>query len=130
MFKKMDYEEPNMSNVQEARVRRTMPKALREHVWITWCGEKFKHKCYVKWCETVLTPFSFEVGHNVPVSHGGSDKIDNLRPICSKCNKSMSNMYTVEEFSKLSTRSFNYLDTFRFKNESETDAHLSSKGSL
>jgi 5-methylcytosine-specific restriction endonuclease McrA len=111
-----------MSDVSRGYVRKKIPQSLRESVWVTWCGEKFKHKCYVRWCETVLTPFSFEVGHNVPVSCGGCDSIDNLMPICSKCNKSMSNVYTIEEYSKLSTRSFSYLDTFKYESGT-TDYH-------
>ena len=79
-----------------------IPAALREQVWIHHCKEKFHHKCLVSWCSTIMTPFNFEVGHNIPASKGGSTDLSNLRPICSKCNKSMGNIYTIDEFSKLS----------------------------
>ena len=79
-----------------------IPLALREQVWLLYCGERFKYKCLVAWCENILTPFSFEVGHNVPESKGGATQLSNLRPICSKCNKSMGDRYTIDEFSKLS----------------------------
>lgn len=94
--------------------RKKIPKALREHVWIVYCGEKFKHKCIVTWCENIITPFNFDVGHNVPVSKGGENNLNNLRPICSNCNKSMSDTYTIEEFSKLSSRTTNLWECFKF----------------
>ncbi len=77
-----------------------IPKALRNTVWINNCGEVFRSKCKVAWCTNVMTPFDFETGHNVPESKGGTTTLDNLRPICSQCNKSMGNRYTIDEFSK------------------------------
>lgn len=94
--------------------KQKIPKALREQVWISYCGKKFEFKCTVKWCETIMTPFTFEVGHNIPESKGGTIDINNLRPICSKCNKSMGDDYTIDEFSKLSSRSHNVFECFRF----------------
>jgi len=79
-----------------------IPKALREQVWLVYNGEKFLMKCYVHWCTNKITPFTFEVGHNQPESKNGATEISNLRPICSKCNKSMGDRYTIDEFSKLS----------------------------
>lgn len=94
--------------------RKKIPKALREQVWIACCQEKFRHKCLVKWCENVMTPFQFEVGHNIPVSKGGSDDLSNMRPICSNCNKSMGNTYSIDEFSQLSNRNTNMWECFKF----------------
>lgn len=79
-----------------------IPKAIREQTWIRYNGVKFTAKCYVAWCVNRITPFTFEVGHNIPSSKGGETVIDNLRPICSSCNRSMGNKYTIDEFSKLS----------------------------
>ena len=76
-----------------------IPLALKQNVWIKHVGSNFKGKCYVKWCNNTLTPFTFEAGHNIPYSKGGETSIDNLFPICSTCNKSMGNRYTIEEFS-------------------------------
>lgn len=80
----------------------TIPKALREQVWIAWVGRKFSNKCSVTWCENIISVFDFECGHNQPESKGGSTDINNLRPICGKCNKSMGDEYTIDEFSALS----------------------------
>ena len=37
----------------------------------------------------------FYVGHNKPESRGGTLSINNLKPICSRCNLSMSDNYTI-----------------------------------
>lgn len=81
-------------------IKKQIPKALKTAVWLTYVGRKFEAKCYVSWCKTVITPFSFETGHNVPESKGGQTSLGNLRPICSQCNKSMGNRFTIDEFSK------------------------------
>ncbi len=80
--------------------RKPIPKALREQIWIKDCGRVFDHKCYVKWCTNKITVYDYEVGHNIPHSKGGTDTLDNLFAICSRCNRSMSDNYTIEEFSK------------------------------
>ena len=92
-----------------------IPGALREQVWLLYCGDKlFRQKCWVDWCENIITPFRFEVGHNVPESKGGTLDIDNLRPVCSNCNKSMGNRYTIEEFGDISKRTSRLFECFRF----------------
>jgi 5-methylcytosine-specific restriction endonuclease McrA len=79
--------------------KKKIPIALKREVWIKAYGEVFKGKCSVKWCNTLLNPFIFEAGHNLPESKGGLTTIDNLLPICSSCNKSMGNRYTIDDFS-------------------------------
>jgi 5-methylcytosine-specific restriction endonuclease McrA len=45
-------------------------------------------KCYC--CGlTEITPFNFEAGHVLAESQGGIITLENLRPICSPCNRSM-----------------------------------------
>jgi 5-methylcytosine-specific restriction endonuclease McrA len=93
-----------------------IPKALREQVWISFCGDRnFKVKCAVTWCQNIITPFTFQCGHNVPESKGGQTDISNLRPICANCNMSMGDDYTIDEFSKLSRPSPHLWECFRFK---------------
>ena len=79
-----------------------IPRALREQVWITYAGRVFHCKCLVQWCQNTMTVFDFHVGHDIPESKGGTLDIGNLRPICSRCNLSMGNKYTVTEWTKLS----------------------------
>jgi 5-methylcytosine-specific restriction endonuclease McrA len=79
----------------------TIPKALREQVWIHYVGTKFQTKCLISWCANKISVFDFEVGHNIPESKGGTLEIGNLRPICARCNRSMSDNYTITEWDKL-----------------------------
>ena len=83
-------------------VKATIPLALRQQVWITYVGKTFETKCMVTWCTNRISAFEFDVGHNIPESKGGTLDISNLRPICHKCNISMSNTYTIDEWNKLS----------------------------
>ena len=76
-----------------------IPKALREQLWLKVCGKIFEYKCSVKWCTNVMTPFTFEAGHIIPESKGGATNLHNLLPLCSSCNKSMGNRYSINEFS-------------------------------
>lgn len=82
-------------------IRRNIPSALRQQVWIKYNGEIFNAKCKIQWCKNIITPFTFEAGHNIPYAKGGETTIENLQPICSSCNKSMSDKYTIDEFNKL-----------------------------
>lgn len=79
-----------------------IPKALREQVWLTHIGKKYESKCHISWCKNIITVFDFQSGHNIPESKGGATDISNLRPICSRCNSSMNDMYTIDEWEKLS----------------------------
>ena len=88
-----------MSNITPY-VKKAIPKALRQQVWIKNIGEKFSGRCVTSWCENKITVFNFETGHNIPESKGGRTDIDNLFPICSQCNKSMGNNYTISDWQK------------------------------
>lgn len=78
--------------------KKKIPKALREQVWTQYFGKSFEHICYVSWCKNKVTVFNYHVGHNIPESKGGTLAIDNLKPICSRCNLSMSDDYTIREW--------------------------------
>ena len=80
----------------------SIPKALREQVWIQTMGRVFEKKCYVHWCKNVINVFDFHVGHDKPESEGGTLEITNLKPICARCNLSMSDNYTIQEWCDLS----------------------------
>ena len=84
-----------------AKRKTTIPKALREQVWITHIGTEFEGKCCVTWCKNRITAFQFECGHNIPESKGGATHLTNLRPICSRCNTSMGNAYTIDEWNAM-----------------------------
>jgi 5-methylcytosine-specific restriction endonuclease McrA len=78
-----------------------IPLAIRQQVWLKYIGKKFDHKCNIIWCKNTITAFRFHVGHVIPKSKGGSMNIENLRPICSNCNLSMSNSYSIDEWNIL-----------------------------
>lgn len=48
-------------------------------------------------CRVCGSPKRLEVDHIIPVSRGGSDDIENLQPLCLKCNRSKS-AKTMDEF--------------------------------
>ena len=77
-----------------------IPRALREQVWLKTIGKRYESKCYIPWCNNIITVFDFHVGHNIPESKGGSLTIDNLEAICSRCNLSMGNRFTIKEWDK------------------------------
>ena len=81
--------------------KQSIPKALREQLWIRNCGKTFEHKCYVEWCENTITVFDFHVGHDKPESKGGNLTLDNLKPLCSRCNLSMGNKFTIKEWNTM-----------------------------
>lgn len=83
-------------------MKKKIPKALREQCWITNFGKVFEHSCYIPWCKNQINVFDFHVGHDKPESKGGTLDIQNLKPICARCNLSMSDNYTIQEWINLS----------------------------
>ena len=82
--------------------KQKIPKALREALWIH-CNPTFFHaKCQTTWCPNTITPFNFQAGHNIPESKGGATSLDNMVTLCSRCNLSMGNKYTFDEWCKIS----------------------------
>lgn len=89
---------------KETKVKKEkIPAALREQVWIQKSGRVFEKKCSIVWCENNITVFDFQCGHNIPESKGGKTTLENLIPICSRCNLSMSDNYTIDEWNQLHT---------------------------
>ena len=76
----------------------TIPRAVREQVWLIHMGCTYQNTCPVKWCQNTITVFDFHVAHDVPESKGGSHNLSNLKPICSRCNLSMGKQYTIKEW--------------------------------
>lgn len=80
--------------------KKKIPKALAEQVWITHMGHRFEGTCRVSWCRNRMTVFDYECGHNIPESKGGKTSLDNLVPICARCNRSMGDRYSIDEWAK------------------------------
>lgn len=75
-----------------------IPNALRQQVWLHYCGEQYKRKCFTSWCKNIISVFDFHCGHNIPEVRGGKTTIDNLIPLCVQCNLSMGHHYTFTEW--------------------------------
>jgi hypothetical protein len=80
----------------QSKGRKSMPSSVRDSVWNHYIGEDInKHRCLC--CKKVLiSNRRFEVGHVISVKEGGTDEINNLRPICSPCNHSMGTKNMIE----------------------------------
>jgi len=92
---------PYSPSIDDIPYRKTkIPKALREQVWIQHMGRVFDGHCRIVWCKNTINAFDFQCGHNVPESKGGKTNIDNLIPICARCNNSMGSNFTIDEWNK------------------------------
>ena len=77
-------------------------KADRRLVWEQHNCKEYTSKCHVTRCTKDIDVWDFEVGHNIPESKGGSSTdIKNLFPICSTCNGSMGNKYSIDEWNEI-----------------------------
>lgn len=88
-------------NQQKPRRKAIIPAAFREQIWIRTMGRVYEGKCPVVWCQNNITVHDFQSGHNIPESKGGKTLPDNLIPICSRCNQSMGDRYTIDEWNQL-----------------------------
>lgn len=79
-----------------------IPTAIQEAIWITKMGRVFEGKCLTTWCPNIITVFDFHAGHDIPESKGGDISVENLYPLCSRCNLSMGDRYTFKEWCALS----------------------------
>lgn len=72
-----------------AKKKQKIPSKVRTDIWATYIGSHIaEHKCIC--CKRVtIKQTDFEVGHVISEAMGGTLEINNLRPICSVCNKSM-----------------------------------------
>lgn len=69
-------------------IRKAISKDLREKVWLKYMKNKVQGKCYC--CRIKPIHFTdFFVGHDKSVFAGGTNHINNLRPICRSCNLGM-----------------------------------------
>lgn len=100
MTKKSKSEKKEKSEIPYKKTK--IPTAVREQCWTATMGENYKSKCYVAWCNNMINVFDFHVGHDIPESKGGTLDINNLKPICARCNLSMGNNYTIKEWVELS----------------------------
>lgn len=82
---------PDLANKPEKR--KPIPASVRHDVWDLYF-EKTAGECYCCRCE--ISVRSWEAGHIKAAAMGGPDTVENLVPICSSCNKSMSTTNMLE----------------------------------
>ncbi len=69
--------------------KKAIPQALRRVVWDRWVGDDVaKTKCLCCKVQEIHMR-SYECGHVVAERMGGKLTVENLRPICQMCNRSM-----------------------------------------
>jgi hypothetical protein len=68
--------------------RASLPAAVRRAVWNLRFGESAGEGA-CDCCGGRITQQAFECGHVVSRKRGGNDSVDNLRPVCGPCNRSM-----------------------------------------
>ena len=73
-----------------------LPAAVRNAVWLTYIGRTdgvaFCFCCHLE----EISRANFECGHIVSRANGGTDRIVDMRPVCSLCNKSMGTRNMIE----------------------------------
>lgn len=75
-------------NVSPNKTKKSIPKPLRKAVWDKYIGiEAGIGECYT--CKSTIDKMDFECGHVIAESNGGTTNLQNLRPVCGMCNKSM-----------------------------------------
>lgn len=80
-------------SVRESKPRsRKVPPQLRRLVWETYMidSKSAYGPCTV--CSNEIHILSFECGHVISHANGGELTLENLRPVCGSCNKSMGKM--------------------------------------
>jgi hypothetical protein len=82
-----------ITNFEDLEPQKPMTNALRFACWNKYIGKDIgKAKC---WCCNNLDIWQqqFEAGHVRARNKGGKNVVTNLRPICSKCNREMSDTH-------------------------------------
>lgn len=74
--------------------KEVIPVDLRDSVWMRYTT-LFEHRCFC--CHESFVPsYKFVCGHILSEKHGGTLTLDNLRPVCQKCNSTMGIMHMFE----------------------------------
>jgi hypothetical protein len=83
----------------EKKKKKPIPKKVRELVWNTCIGEDVAAAPCTCCEKTTIKNTEFHCGHVLAEANGGTQKVDNLRPICAGCNLSMGTE-NIDDFKK------------------------------
>lgn len=76
-------------------------KADRRLVWENTNGKIYEAPCFIKRCNQILCCMGdWHAGHNKARVDGGSNSIENIRPICAECNASMGTM-SIDDYNEM-----------------------------
>jgi hypothetical protein len=119
----------NKTKIPATISKNKIPATVRNSVWNTDIGIKNKQSvCFC--CNTEQISFgNFECGHIQAEANEGKVTIQNLRPICSLCNKSMgkNNMETfMETFGFVKNENWNGIKK-KIKNKNNKNNNIKSK---
>lgn len=76
-------------NIRRSK-KKKIPNQKRSQVWEYWLGPYKKGICFCCRENKLDNMTSWECGHIISSKDGGLENVNNLRPVCSSCNKSMS----------------------------------------
>jgi hypothetical protein len=92
--KKPDLVEPTKKSIGKTKRKQTIPKTIRNQVWRKYNGNLLDGKCFC--CCEKLQYECWEAGHVIAEACGGQTCVDNLRPVCLSCNRSMGIMNMID----------------------------------
>ena len=76
-----------IEDVNSSITRKGIPASLRKELWMNYFGENFEGKCFC--CKNKIVRDDFEAGHVISDKDGGETILENLKPLCKTCNRSM-----------------------------------------
>ncbi len=79
---------------QRVPIRRkgTIPKSIKEQLWYRYVGND-RTEALCPCCQTeTIKIMHFHAGHVISEANGGPTTLENLRPICGRCNLQMGSM--------------------------------------
>ncbi len=115
-------------------VKTSVPKSIRNSLWKKYMGTSINGLCTC--CNTEqISVGNFECGHIESSKNGGLTIIDNLRPICGLCNKSMgtqnmNNFMKKYELEKLDNTKDNYYNDLLKIIVTENDEEICKIGNI
>lgn len=74
---------------EKRKRKKSIPKKKRQEVWTANNGESLSVYCFCCNNQELNGMGAWECGHIISEANGGNLDTDNLKPICSGCNKSM-----------------------------------------
>jgi hypothetical protein len=74
------------------RRKETIPKSIKEKVWYTYMGKQRTEGICPCCLSEPIKIMHFHAGHVISEANGGKATLDNLRPICGRCNLQMGAM--------------------------------------